>query len=269
MQDAIYGLLGALGGAALAGAAAYWGPLQAQKAARREAERQREQAEADAAAAKEHERRSALMARTALIRRVVGNWCHLLEATLDEVQQGHAVDQDFFEEARQARGSVVDEVRSGRAGNRDFIESARQARDAVTEAVYEGVHDGVVIVATRRSGGGYERLQGGARTSRIAVQRTGGPLRRTRVSDHTIGVTESEQQLILDALDLATSRVGALVRLPLGDARYPEVLGAAQHVVQEAGHARANLSAQLMQRLMDIVDLDVVDTRDTGRLVDP
>jgi hypothetical protein len=199
---------------------------------------------------------------------VVGNWCHLLEVTLDEVQQGHAGSQDFFDDARQARDAVVNEVQLGHAVNRDFFESTRQAREAVTEAVYEGVRDGVVIVATRRSGGGYARLQG-ARTSNITVRHSEGPLRRTRVSDRTMGVPDSEQKLILDALDLATARVGALVRLPMGDPRYPHVLAAAQTACDEAVQARAGLSDQLMQRLMDIADLDVIDTRDTPRPINP
>ncbi|MER7195920.1 hypothetical protein [Streptomyces flaveolus] len=200
---------------------------------------------------------------------MVGNWCHLLEVTLDEVQEGHAANQDFFDDARQARDAVVNEVHVGHAVNRDFFESTRQAREAVTEAVYEGVRDGVVIVATRRSGGEYARLQGGARTSNIAVRHSEGPLRRTRVSDRTMGVPESERELILDALDLATTRVGALVRLPMGDPRYPQVLAAAQTACEEAIQARADLSDQLMQRLMDIADLDVIDTRDTPRPIDP
>ncbi|MFI1370322.1 hypothetical protein [Streptomyces griseochromogenes] len=240
MQEAVYGVLGALGGAVVAGAAAYWGPLQVQKAARREAERQREQAQAEAAAARAHERQSARVARVALIRRVVGNWCHLLEVTLDEVQQGHAVDHDFRK-------------------------SARQARDAVTEAVYEGVRDGVVIVATRSSDGSYVQQ----RRLRVAVCRPEGPPRRARVSDRAVGLNESEQRLILDALDLATARVGALVRLPLDDSRYSEALESAQKALDEAGQARADLSGRLMQRLMDIADLDVIDTRYDPESADP
>lgn len=243
MQDAVYGLLGALGGAVVAGAATYWGPLQAQKAARREAERQREQAQAEAAAAKEHEFASARVARVALIRRVVGNWCHLLEVTLDEVRRGHAPE--------------------------DFWDTSRQARDAVTEAIYEGVRDGFAIVATSRGGGSPRRRRNHGQLRGVPVRRPEGPLRRNRVSDRTMGVNDTEQQLILDALDRATSRVGALVRLPRDDSQYPEALESAQRALGEAGQARADLSVQLMQRLMDIADLDVIDTRRGPEPLDP
>ncbi|MDQ0578312.1 hypothetical protein QF030_000490 [Streptomyces rishiriensis] len=236
MQDAVYGLLGALGGAVLAGAATYWGPLQAQKAARREAERQREQAQAEAAAAKVHEHRSAQVARVALIRRVVGNWCHLLEVTLDEVQQGHPAE--------------------------DFWQGAHQARHAVAEAIYDGLRDGFAIVATRDS---VRRRRRTHVPLSPLVRRTDQPLGRIPVSDRTMRVHESEQELILDALDLATSRVGVLVRLPTDDSRYQEALQSARIALDGAGQARADLSVQLMQRLMDIADLDVIDTRrDSG-----
>ncbi|MGW6691890.1 hypothetical protein [Streptomyces sp. NPDC054961] len=236
MQDAVYGLLGALGGAVVAGAAAYWGPLQTQKAARREAERQREQAQAEAAAARAHEHRSARVARVALIRRVVGNWCHLLEVTLDDVQQGHAVT--------------------------DFPELARQAREALTEAIYEGIRDGFAIVLTSASNEPPRREPRREGTTHgISVRRPEGPLRRTRVSDRTIRVDESDRQLILDALDRATYRMRDLARLPQNDPHYPQALTSAQKALDKAGHARALLSVQLMQRLMDIADLDVIDTR--------
>lgn len=245
MQEAIYGLLGVLGGAAVTGATAYWGPLQVQKTARRDAEREREQARAEAAAAKAHELRSSRVARVALIRRVVANWCHLLEVTVDEVQQGHAADDEF-------------------------ATNARQAREAVTEAIYEGVRDGVVIVATVGSNGRRTvRRQVEGVTLGVFVRRPEGPLRRNRVSDRTMGVSESERTLILDALDLATARVNTLIRVPLDDSRYPEVLEAAHRALDEAGQARADLSGQLMQRLMDIVDLDVIDPRRAPGRTDP
>ncbi|OXY95638.1 hypothetical protein BEK98_15980 [Streptomyces diastatochromogenes] len=82
-------------------------------------------------------------------------------------------------------------------------------------------------------------------------------------------MNESEQRLILDALDLATARVGALVRLPLDDSRYSGALESAQKALDEAGQARADLSGRLMQRLMDIADLDVIDTRSDPESADP
>ncbi|MEU6286736.1 hypothetical protein [Streptomyces sp. NPDC046988] len=82
-------------------------------------------------------------------------------------------------------------------------------------------------------------------------------------------MNDTEQQLILDALDRATSRVGALVRLPRDDSQYPEALESAQRALGEAGQARADLSVQLMQRLMDIADLDVIDTRREPEPLDP
>ncbi|MGW8730666.1 hypothetical protein ACWGNF_32075 [Streptomyces sp. NPDC055808] len=183
------------------------------------------------------------MARAALIRRVVGNWCHLLEVTVDEVQQGHAADDEF-------------------------AASARQAREELTEAIYEGVRDGVVIVATVGSNGRRTiRRQVEGITLGVSARRSEGPLRRNRVSDRTMGVNESERTLILDALDLATACVNTLIRVPLDDSRYPGALEAAQNALDEAAQARADLSGRLMQRLMDIVDLDVIDTRrDLGRI---
>ncbi|MER6279695.1 hypothetical protein ABT202_25965 [Streptomyces sp900105245] len=133
MQDALYGLLGGLGGAAIAAGAAYWGPVKAQKEALREAERQRELAQAQAEAVRADERRMARLARVALIRRRIGDWMHLL---MFNMHSG-----------------------SRRVDAESFATAALAARNAVSEAIYDGVSEGFLIVATEASQRGFQESQ--------------------------------------------------------------------------------------------------------------
>ncbi|OEJ23201.1 hypothetical protein AS594_00370 [Streptomyces agglomeratus] len=209
MQDALYGLLGGLGGAAIAAGAAYWGPVKAQKEALREAERQRELAQAQAEAVRADERRMARLARVALIRRRIGDWMHLLMFNLDSGPR--------------------------RVDAESFATAALAARNAVSEAIYDGVSEGFLIVATEASQRGFQESQ--------------------------IRIEEEEQTAILDALDLFTRRIATLISLSDDDPRRPDAVQAASRAGNAAMKVRAELSAQLISPLLDVDNLDVIDTR--------
>ncbi|MFD7323003.1 hypothetical protein ACFV9D_18230 [Streptomyces sp. NPDC059875] len=127
MSDAVYGLLGALGGAAVAGAVAYWGPLQLQKRARREAERERELAQTEAAETQRLELLRAQVARVVLVRRSVAAWDDLLRRTLRAVGSRRQADPEEFRQA------------------------ADHARAEASTALYEALNDGLYIPITNGS----------------------------------------------------------------------------------------------------------------------
>ncbi|MER6279696.1 hypothetical protein ABT202_25970 [Streptomyces sp900105245] len=68
-------------------------------------------------------------------------------------------------------------------------------------------------------------------------------------------------QSILDALDLFTRRIATLISLSDDDPRWPDAARAASRAGNAAMKVRAELSAQLISRLLDVDNLDVIDTR--------
>ncbi|MFH8416094.1 hypothetical protein [Streptomyces collinus] len=136
MSEAIYGLLGALGGALITSAAAYWGPLQIQRrvhtaeaersdAARREAEAEREAAQQsaeqeritsaalreserlEAAAVQAHTRRESEINRIISVRTTTRGWADLLARTVQDIELGRHVDIEQFDtEISTARGKA-------------------------------------------------------------------------------------------------------------------------------------------------------------------
>ncbi|MDX3529407.1 hypothetical protein P1P75_24060 [Streptomyces sp. ID05-39B] len=127
MSDAVYGLLGALGGAAVAGAAAYWGPLQLQNRARREAQAERALAQAEAAETQRLELLRAQVARVVLVRRSIAVWDDLLNRTLRAIGTERRADPEEFRQA------------------------ADHARAEASSALYEALNDGLYIPITDRS----------------------------------------------------------------------------------------------------------------------
>ncbi|MFH9826546.1 hypothetical protein [Streptomyces bobili] len=125
--DAVYGLLGALGGAAVAGAAAYWGPLQLQNRARREAEAERALAQAEAAETQRLELLRAQVARVVLVRRSIAVWDDLLNRTFRAVRNERHADPEEFRQA------------------------ADHARAEASRALYEALNDGLYIPITHGS----------------------------------------------------------------------------------------------------------------------
>ncbi|MFH9426311.1 hypothetical protein [Streptomyces sp. NPDC017529] len=86
MSDALYGLIGALGGAALGAAGAYWGPLRQQREVALQAAAERMYAE-------RHEKIERLIA----VRSSLRAWNALLNRTFLEMQiPGRSVDLDQF-----------------------------------------------------------------------------------------------------------------------------------------------------------------------------
>ncbi|TDU73539.1 hypothetical protein [Streptomyces sp. KS 21] len=117
MSEAVYGLLGALGGALITGAGAYWGPVHLQ---RHTLTAQREQAEAS--------RREAETTRIILMRTTTRVWRDLLERTIQDLELGRQVDIEAFDDAT-------------------FV-----ARSGAQSALDHALHDGIWI---RQSGYGY------------------------------------------------------------------------------------------------------------------
>ncbi|WP_381805657.1 hypothetical protein [Streptomyces niveus] len=135
MSDAMYGLLGALGGAIVAGVATFYGPLQLQKRALREASAERDSAQAHAEANRQSELERAQVARVVQVRKAVAAWDNLLGQTFRLVENG-----------------IVD---SGA-----FHQGAERARADASTALYEALNDGLYIPATQGSDA-RERLEFG------------------------------------------------------------------------------------------------------------
>ncbi|GAA2445543.1 hypothetical protein [Streptomyces glaucus] len=103
MSDALYGLIGALGGALIVGVTAYWGPLQAQREAlaraREESEQARRDAEQKEAAERVRARREAAAERIIRVRTTTRAWSQLLQRYLQDLRHGHDVSLPDFDAA--------------------------------------------------------------------------------------------------------------------------------------------------------------------------
>ncbi|WP_369393361.1 hypothetical protein AB5J72_41795 [Streptomyces sp. CG1] len=110
MSDTLYGLAGALGGSLIAGVAAYWGPLQAQRHAlarsREEGEQNRRDAEALRVRVEQREveerarvRREAATERIIRVRTTTRAWSQLLERYLQDLRHGRSVSVSEFDAA--------------------------------------------------------------------------------------------------------------------------------------------------------------------------
>jgi hypothetical protein len=135
VSDAVYGLLGALGGAIVAGTATFYGPLQLQKRALREASAERDSTHAHAEATRQSELQRAQVARVVQVRKAMAAWDNLLGRTFRLLGNG-IVDPGAFHQA------------------------AEQARVDATTALYEALNDGLYIPATQGTDG-RERLEFG------------------------------------------------------------------------------------------------------------
>lgn len=128
MSDAVYGLLGALAGAIVAGAATFYGPLQVQKRALREASAERQSTLASAAASRQSESQRAQVARVVQVRKAMAAWDNLLWRTFRLLENG-----------------IVDPM--------VFSQAAEQVRTDASTALYEALNDGLYIPGTQGSDG--------------------------------------------------------------------------------------------------------------------
>ncbi|MFF4353823.1 hypothetical protein [Streptomyces sp. NPDC001530] len=112
MSDAVYGLVGALGGSLLTAAVAYWGPLHQQREAAKQAELQRsadlrraemeiEAARAQAEEARRHVEIQAQIGRLVEVRSTLRAWQFLLDGALAEMKVVGSLDLDRFREEEQ------------------------------------------------------------------------------------------------------------------------------------------------------------------------
>ncbi|WP_405798739.1 hypothetical protein [Streptomyces sp. NBC_01506] len=132
MSEAVYGLLGALGGALVTGGATFWGPLQAQRSAlraqRRQAEATMRETEAANAEVQGRANREAETTRVILMRTTTRTWHDLLARTIQDLKLGRLVDIESFDEA------------------------VAIARNSAQSALDHALHDGIWI---HQSGYGY------------------------------------------------------------------------------------------------------------------
>ncbi|MEU3136353.1 hypothetical protein ABZ691_26670 [Streptomyces sp. NPDC006854] len=128
MSDAMYGLLGALGGAIVAGTATFYGPLQLQKRALREASAERNLAHTRAEADRQAELQRAQVARVVQVRKAMAVWDNLLVRTF-HLRENGSVDIEAFHHA------------------------AERARADASTALYEALNDGLYIPTTQGSDG--------------------------------------------------------------------------------------------------------------------
>ncbi|MFF5854448.1 hypothetical protein ACFY8B_02240 [Streptomyces sp. NPDC012751] len=123
MSETVYGLLGALGGALITAAGAYWGPLRVSAAARRAA-----------AKAEGRARREAETTRIILMRTTTRTWRDLLARTIQDLELGLLVDIAAFDEA------------------------VTTARNSAQSALDHALHDGIWI---QQTGYGYPAAPSG------------------------------------------------------------------------------------------------------------
>lgn len=124
MPEAVYGLLGALSGALITGAAAYWGPLQVQRRAL-EAEREvRAQAERERFEAAASHRRTARLSRIITIRTTAREWSDVLGSTLTQLLSGQPVEL------------------------KEFDRQVTPVRNSAQSALDQALHDGIWIQQT-------------------------------------------------------------------------------------------------------------------------
>ncbi|WP_326715708.1 hypothetical protein OG758_48265 [Streptomyces sp. NBC_01474] len=124
MSDAVYGLVGALGGSLFTAAVAYWGPLHQQREVARQAELQRsadmrraeteiEAARAQAEEARRHAAIQAEIGRLVDVRSTLRAWQFVLDGASAEIQLGIFDVDRFREEEREATAKsmrALDEV---------------------------------------------------------------------------------------------------------------------------------------------------------------
>lgn len=107
MSDAVYGLIGVLGGSLVTAAVAYWGPLHQQREVARQAESQQhadmrraemeiEAARAQAEEARRHVRNQAEIGRLVDVRSTLRSWQLVLDVALAEMQLAGALNLDRF-----------------------------------------------------------------------------------------------------------------------------------------------------------------------------
>ncbi|WP_330358369.1 hypothetical protein [Streptomyces chartreusis] len=221
MSDAVYGLLGAIGGAIVASAATFYGPLQLQKRALREAAAERASTHAQAEAARQYELQRAQIGRVAQVRKSMVAWDNLLDRTYRHIQSRRVVDPDEFRQA------------------------AERARDAATAALYDALNDGLYIPASVISGS-RERLQ-------LGDYDLGDPADSKWVLDVFEDATTT--------LDAVVAAQAATDEADLGSISWEEYVLHAGDPVLKAHQCRSDLSYALMRHVETITDVTAIETR--------
>ncbi|MFE6904012.1 hypothetical protein ACFVFJ_45655 [Streptomyces sp. NPDC057717] len=111
---AIYGLVGAVGGALIGAGGAVYGPLLLH---RRTSQHQQEQSRAQETMRRSEDqavRKDAEVARIINVRATLGGWIGLLQAAFEDLEAGCSVDIDHFDEAianaREEAGKAIDQA---------------------------------------------------------------------------------------------------------------------------------------------------------------
>jgi len=164
MSAALYGFLGALGGAFIAAAAAYWGPIQAQRranAAAAEQARLAREAEAEARAEEraraEEERERAEQAERQRARERQRDLAAENEWRVARDQRHSAIERVIRIRTTnrvwcQTLGRYLEDLRAGRIVRvNDFDREVRHDRDDAQSAVDMTIHDGFKVRQTERS----------------------------------------------------------------------------------------------------------------------
>lgn len=221
MTEALYGLLGALGGALITSAAAYWGPLQMQRrvfaaererdeTARREAEAARREEQIRAASAEQtsqlQAQREAETSRIIRMRTTTRAWSDFLARSIQDLGLGRPVDVERFDEQTLA------------------------ARNETQSALDHALHDGIWIW---QSGYGFPAQQ-------LRVQPAHSP-EQFRVLEALARVTELTREAVIKGERLDTEGVAAL-----------------RNALDKADEARGALNAALFNRLEEVMGITVV-----------
>ncbi|WP_406156455.1 hypothetical protein OG298_02125 [Streptomyces sp. NBC_01005] len=225
VSDAVYGLLGALGGAIVAATATFYGPLQLQKRALRESSAERDSTHAHAHAHAEANRQSELqraqVARVVQVRKAMAAWDSLLARTFRLLGNG-IVDPGAFHQA------------------------AERARVDASTALYEALNDGLYIPATQGSDG-RERLEFGD-----YPDLRDDPADSKWVLDKFEKATEALNAMMESNVDTSSD---AWVELWVDTKRH----------VLSAHRCRTDLSHALMRHVETIADVTTIETHGGDR----
>ncbi|MFE7439476.1 hypothetical protein ACFU7X_03310 [Streptomyces chartreusis] len=221
MSDAVYGLLGALGGAIVAGAATFYGPLQLQKRALREATAERDSAHAQAEVARQYALQRAQIGRVVQVRKSMAAWDNLLDRMYRQIQSRRVVHPDEFRQA------------------------AECARDVATAALYDALNDGLYIPASVISG------------SRERVQLGDYDLGDPADSKWVLDVFEDATR----ALDAMVAAQAAMDDADRASNPWEEYVLHAGDSILKAHECRSDLSYALMRHVETITDVTTIEIR--------
>ncbi|MFI7296842.1 hypothetical protein [Streptomyces sp. NPDC050121] len=286
MSEALYGLLGGLGGAVIAGAVAYLGPIHVKNRELLQAREERDFTRSmklldkqisleESRTAQDDERRTNVVERVVLIRRCAADWYDHLDQAIADVADGATLDLA------------------------DFVLAKNVFRDALKTACYDALTVGIRVVsdigsvplaASTMLPDWGESSPASDDSSPVAsptpsASPSGAPpavpapsheappaqgWRSLVLPDRQLNAARDAamesgrgQRAIVNVLDEASRLVQRLIKTDPHSPQFRTALGNAQRSLLEVRRCRVELSRLLMQEVESLGALTVIDTRGT------